>query len=275
MLRFWTNSALHVSFGAGVLSAATAYFLQADSPLTFFVFAFFGTWCVYLAQRIFKGKKNGITQIQNHIVSHKKSYGPLAAFVGIIAAALAAILDFYFLLLAASGFILSILYIYFPGKKGSLRKSPWLKILLVAWVWTLVTAIIPAYNDLHQLNWSWFSLFLLERFLFISLITIPFDIRDLLRDAPTQKTIPMLLGMKNTKVLLAFLFICIVAIVWHLFQTGIYSKPIAAGLLISYGISFILSMLSKVSFKESYFTFWLEGMLFLPAISLFLFESSL
>lgn len=74
-----------------------------------------------------------------------------------------------------------------------IREIPYLKIFVIALVWSLATVSLPAvysgiHNELHLY-------LLLERFFFIFAITIPFDIRDMAMDKKYGlKTIPMLLN---------------------------------------------------------------------------------
>mgnify|MGYP001057816352 CR=1 FL=1 len=82
----------------------------------------------------------------------------------------------------------------------SLRRIPLLKIFLVAYGWAAVTVILP----IITLNLDWqtpqaFYLFI-ERFLFIFIITIPFDIGDFKNDRLKGIiTLPVWIGIKNTR----------------------------------------------------------------------------
>ncbi|MBK9505813.1 MAG: UbiA family prenyltransferase [Bacteroidetes bacterium] len=80
-----------------------------------------------------------------------------------------------------------------------LRQIPYLKIFLISFVWATVTILLPvihsekAYNNFHILT------MIIERFLFVFAITIPFDIRDMNADSQTElKTIPLLIGEKRS-----------------------------------------------------------------------------
>ena len=80
-----------------------------------------------------------------------------------------------------------------------LRQIPYVKIFLISIVWASVTILLPvihsdkAYNSTHVLT------MLIERFLFVFSITIPFDIRDMKADRKAGlKTIPLLIGEKRS-----------------------------------------------------------------------------
>jgi len=82
----------------------------------------------------------------------------------------------------------------------SLRRIPLLKIFLVAYGWAAVTVILPVIS--LQVNWQTNQIFYLfiERFLFIFIITIPFDIGDFKNDQLKGIiTLPVWMGIKNTR----------------------------------------------------------------------------
>lgn len=107
--------------------------------------------------------------------------------------------------LIASGYVLPIL----PGKKR-LRDLGWGKILMIGWSWGWLTAFIPFIYFTHT------SIFLasihgIERMLFIILITIPFEIRDIDIDYSVGLvTMPTKFGKKKTLQITAVLIMLIV-----------------------------------------------------------------
>ena len=266
--QLWINSCLHIAFCAGLLSYASASFLDVESPLKFGLFAFFGTWCVYVSQRIFKGKKLGLTAVHEHIVNHKKSYVIVAVICGLISAGIASLSGLITLLIASFAFIVSVAYVYFPGRKKSLRSSPISKILLVALVWTIVTLLLPVnpfYSEM-DLNQVW--MLAIERFLFIVMITIPFDIRDMLRDGPNEKTLPILLGESKTRALIALLFVAIGALVYQQWALFLYSDLEALTISSVYVLAFVLSLLAKTKYPEQYFTLGIDSTILLLGLAL-------
>lgn len=88
-----------------------------------------------------------------------------------------------------------------------LREIPYLKIFLIAAVWSTSTILLPIFQS-HEISINTnVLLLLLERFLFIMAITIPFDIRDQEADQlEGLKTLPMLLGEKRS-LLLSYLLL--------------------------------------------------------------------
>lgn len=80
----------------------------------------------------------------------------------------------------------------------SLRKISGLKIYIIAFVWAITTALLPQFhNNLNfiDINFIW----VVERFVFIFVLMLPFEIRDMNFDDLKLSTIPQKIGLSNTK----------------------------------------------------------------------------
>ena len=87
-----------------------------------------------------------------------------------------------------------------------LREIPYLKIFMIAAIWSASTVLLPIVQSSETFSQTHIFAMLYERFFFILAITIPFDIRDMEADGQQElKTIPMLLGEKNSLKLSYFL----------------------------------------------------------------------
>jgi 4-hydroxybenzoate polyprenyltransferase len=76
-----------------------------------------------------------------------------------------------------------------------LRGIPYLKIFMISFTWSAVTILLPVIHTGHQAPPLHVALMLIERFIFVFAITIPFDTRDMEADkAAKLKTLPLLLG---------------------------------------------------------------------------------
>jgi len=90
-----------------------------------------------------------------------------------------------------------------------LREIPYLKIFMIATVWSASTILLPIVQSAETFSQMHVLLMLTERFFFILAITIPFDIRDLEVDRQQEmKTIPMLFGEKGS-LELSYIFLLI------------------------------------------------------------------
>jgi 4-hydroxybenzoate polyprenyltransferase len=77
----------------------------------------------------------------------------------------------------------------------SLRNIPFLKIFLIALVWSITTTYIPYADQGSFYPNRVVILIFIEHFIFVFAIAIPFDIRDMLVDSKAGvKTIPLLFG---------------------------------------------------------------------------------
>ena len=80
----------------------------------------------------------------------------------------------------------------------SLREIPYLKIFLIAIVWSSATILLPVIQSDEVFDKAHVVALLTERFFFIFAIAIPFDVRDLESDKHAGiKTIPLLLSEKK------------------------------------------------------------------------------
>lgn len=99
----------------------------------------------------------------------------------------------------------------------SLRRIPLLKIFLIAYGWAAVTVMLPIIA--LQTNWQTSEVLYLftERFLFIFIITLPFDIGDVTTDKRHHiLTIPVWLGVKRTRQIGYILVLAyMTTIMWH------------------------------------------------------------
>lgn len=120
-----------------------------------------------------------------------------------------------------------------------LRQIPYLKIFIIALVWTLVTLLIPVMHAKTSCSFHSIVILGIERFLFLFAITIPFDIRDMKADhAAGLKTIPLQIG--EAKSVQLSILILVVLLVW---TVGRYSFLQQWGIAFAYAISGLTTLL--------------------------------
>ncbi|MBQ20051.1 MAG: hypothetical protein CMD31_04795 [Flavobacteriales bacterium] len=168
--------------------------------------------------------------------------------------------------------LFSVVYVvrFIPYNKKwlALRDIPYLKIFVIAFVWTLVTGLLPLVNNIEQINLH-YILFLVKQFLFVVAITIPFDIRDMKYDIEKGiKTFPLVVGVKKViilGVLLLLGFIAIASYEFLVFQNitmSLWMAEIITILLVA-----VLLLLSKKQQPELFYSFIVEGTSLLLAIT--------
>ncbi|MCX6148649.1 MAG: UbiA family prenyltransferase [Candidatus Kapabacteria bacterium] len=152
-----------------------------------------------------------------------------------------------------------------------LREIPYLKIFIISLIWSIVTVVIPVIRAETHIEASKIMLIMIERFLFIFAITIPFDIRDIETDKKAgMRTIPILLNEKKSITisnLVIGVFLIITTI--HFIEYKILSLFIA---LVISGLS-TLYILNSTKIKQlKYYHFGiLDGTMILQFILIYLF----
>lgn len=254
-----TNIWVAVCF-AGLL----AFFQLSFYELNFFVLGivFFGTLAVYNFTRI--GNLKDFINLKSR---HKTTV--LLTYIGLIFTLIFVILRGFefktFLYLGFLGF-LSLCY-SLPFKGVGLRAIPFLKLFLIALVWagSSVGLLLVVHHELihHKMIFT-------AVFLFVAGITIPFDIRDLDFDNKRLKTIPMVIGFKNSKIL---------AIVFLLFSILFFylegNRDVIS--LLSWTVAIIFSIGGIINTQKSnsnfYFTFWMESCSLVPLVTFLILKS--
>ncbi len=162
------------------------------------------------------------------------------------------------------------------NQKFGLRNIPGLKLLLIGITWALSVVLLPIFeaeNISHILiSKSDILLLTTERFLFITAMAIPFDIRDLFQDHKLGlKTIPVVFGEKNAYLLCQILLIGYLILLFlfrnHGFDNNFFALTITsilAGWLI---------FRSKFKKNEYYYFFYVDGVLILQWVLMLIFNT--
>jgi len=231
---------------------------------------FFATLFEYNLHRInkmrFAGRAKNTEKYKWHVKNKKLVFLLLyASLTGFIATAFTNELKFLLALLPFG--LLSFFYSSpdFKQKKSSFffRKVPFLKIFILAFVWSASTIVLPVINNnIRILNREVLWLFT-ERFFFIFAIIIPFDIRDMEEDrALGLKTFPLLMEPKNAlKISYLLLAFSILILFFH------YDIPnqlyIVMALLISTIVTIILLSSAYLKSRETLYYHLIDGTLIL------------
>lgn len=142
----------------------------------------------------------------------------------------------------------------FPGGKN-LRNVSGLKIGIIATVWAIVTVVFPLAHSNTGFGETELLL-LLQRFLFIMALALPFEIRDLKSDALSLGTIPQRIGIKNTKIL-GVVLLGLVGLLEFWLQTFLPNPLQWTYLILIVTAVFLLFSNPK---RSTYFTtFWVDG----------------
>ncbi|MDP1728171.1 MAG: UbiA family prenyltransferase [Bacteroidota bacterium] len=152
-----------------------------------------------------------------------------------------------------------------------LREIHFLKIFLIAFVWSTITVLLPVIQSENSFNTNHIVLILTERFLFIFAITIPFDIRDMEIDRQSGlKTIPLLIGetraYRLSNILLGIFFvICLFHYITHNSYSLLYP------LVISAASTFLFLNVKAIGKIPDYHFGILDGTMLLQGLLVYLF----
>ncbi|MBI3220947.1 MAG: UbiA family prenyltransferase [Bacteroidetes bacterium] len=156
-----------------------------------------------------------------------------------------------------------------PSSKRNLfrlREIPYLKIFLIAFVWSAVTILLPIVHASAAFDRTDIIVLFAERFLFIFAIAMPFDIRDMDADKQTNlKTIPILLNEHRSMAisygaLMLFSVVCLLHYDWQ--QQWFILFP----LLITSLVTFILLKSQRMKSLPFYHHGYLDGTMILQGL---------
>lgn len=274
LLRTLINSNIYISLAAVLLTIETQIQLGMSPQWHAYLFLiFFATLCEYNVHRL-------ITVLINKKAldseKHKWVKDNLIAFYGLVALSVAGFCIAAFmakkevLLTLAPIAALTLLYSVpvYGNKKNifRLREIPYLKIFMISFTWSATTVLLPLIKTGQAYEMRHVILMLVERFLFVFAITIPFDIRDMDADrVANTKTIPLLLGEKKSMLISYSCVLIFLAI--SLFHYSIFNQGfIAIAMGISAISTFVFLKWDRAKKLQLYHYAILDGTLLLQGI---------
>lgn len=275
-----------ISFGAVSLTLQT--YLMLNKPMkidALLCLIFFSTLFEYNLHRFLSLRKTSSSLQPNKFSWAKEHYNlfilTLAfSVIGFLASAL--FIKFDIVLILTPLALITIAY-SFPLIKSKnsrirLRELSAFKILFVAFVWGIATVIIPVVNDGLSIFSTDVLYMTLRRILFVFAITIPFDIRD--RDTDLEeglKTIPIILGERNSKLLAFFLLMLFSLLIFLQYNNPFghhcgqddFSIPLYFSVMIT---SFLVFKSTESNGKYFHY-FWVDGMMILQFVLIVIYNS--
>lgn len=249
---FYINSSIHVSLAVVALALVTGYGLNISLQWPLLVFLFCSTVTGYNFVKY--AEVAGL-----HHRSLAQSLKTIQVFSAICGMGMVIFL-FYLRweVLVAGGFLglLTLLYaLPFLSHHRNLRKISGLKIYIIAVVWAGVTVLLPVLESGLMPYWDVWVMFA-QRLLFVLVLMIPFEIRDIAYDDRSLKTLPQVVGIKKAK------FIGMTWLLLFFFLEFLRDELDARSVLIHLSISIIVGVSITLSRKRQspYFaSFWVEA----------------
>ncbi|MDZ7719131.1 MAG: hypothetical protein U5K72_09985 [Balneolaceae bacterium] len=251
LFDFYLNSSIHVALAVTSFTAITMFNLRLPLDADLLYFVLFSTIIGY-----------NITKYTGSHESHEAGTAPSINILFFSLICLFPLLYFFttqpWPVIFISGLmgLITISYSWpFLWRRSNLREITGLKIFVIAFVWSMVTVILPVLSDGSHIDRNLIIEFI-QRFIFVLVLTLPFDIRDVQFDTYQLGTIPQIIGIKRTRVM-GVILICLVVLAEFLKTPLLLDQAfILAG--ISVLTAFFL-MRSVVKQTQYYASFWVES----------------
>ncbi len=274
ILRFLIQSNIYISVAAVALTVATQIQIGINPqwhPYLFLIF--FSTLFEYNLHRfitILTTPEALNSPKHSWVKANRKGFNILVtvSIIGFIFSVMEAKLE---VLLSLAPIALLTLFYSTPittKAKGifRLRQFPYLKIFIIAFVWSSVTVILPVIHTNIKLNTLPVLTIIVERFLFILAITIPFDIRDMEADSLSGvKTIPLKLGVKSAQYV-AWLSLTLFVIIALVHYSITKQHFILLAFILSYLSTLYFLISKKIQSIPLYYYGILDGTMLLQGI---------
>lgn len=267
LFDLYIKSSIHVSIAVTAFAYVTCSVFQISGSPALYFFIFSSTLVSYNFTKY-------IVLFRNDTVS---ATGLVTKIAGITGLALAGgvwsafYLDFHTL---SASLLLGIITLFYGmpvlRRRSSLRHIYGIKILVIAFVWAGVTVFLPVLDSQASGSIGAADLLteFLQRFLYVIVLTLPFDIRDLHTDTPGLGTIPQLVGVRQTKILGSGLLLSVFTL------EAIQGSVTDPSFFVLCLILFLTGMAVWRSVKiqpANFASFWVEGLPILWAVLLYLF----
>lgn len=256
---FYINSSIHVASAACALTWITLIEFELPYNVNCLYFVFFSTITAYNFVKYF-----GLAKF------HHRSLANWLRVIQVFSALAFGLMCYYLLQLKEDTYILLVflalatfLYAtplipkrYLFDEQQNLREISGVKIYVIALVWACVTVLLPVVNAGLDFTTD-ISITLFQRFFYVLVIMLPFEIRDLNYDNLKLATIPQRIGVKKTKVI--GLLLLIVFLMLEFFKDKLNSYSVISTLTITFiTLSFVIFSDKKQS--KYYSAFWVEAL---------------
>ena len=253
LLNFYINASIHVAFSVYALARITEYYFNLPYNENLNYFLFFGTITGYNFI-----KYAGVAKFYHMSLTKSLRLIQIFSFISFCFLCYYAwLLPIETLLLFTPFSLLTILYIvpFLGGFQKNLREISYLKIFIVAGVWSGVTTLIPLLANGHEIDTT-SILFSIQRLLFVIVLILPFEIRDMELDFKDISTLPQKIGIQQTKKF-GFALLLFVLTLEFLITDLSLNRNIFLG--VCFTLLFFL-MRSKENQSKYYSSFWVESL---------------
>ncbi|QYJ68504.1 hypothetical protein [Flavobacterium litorale] len=252
LFRLYIHGSIHVAFAVLSLLLMTLHIFQLpfDAPIAAYVF--FGTIGGYnfvKYEDYFRSKKHITTELK------------VITAISIVALLLS---GWAFLLLARITqitcivfFVLTLLYTVplFPRRKN-MRNWTGIKIYMVALCWAGITVLLPLQNAGMPVVLVDVALKCAQRFIFVIILILIFEIIDSKEDDPLLMTVPQKIGIKYTQWLNIGLLLLFYILTF--FKTAISTKELVINFVLVV-VTALFTVFATPNRSKYYTLFWVES----------------
>ena len=260
IFNFYLNSSIHVAIAAYSLAWVTLIELNLDYDKHLLCFVFFATITGYNFVKYF-----GVVKFHHRSLASWLKAIQVFSFIAFLA------MCYYVLKLETETLILILIlgiitffyaipimvpkrYLFDDHK--NLRQVSGLKIYLIALIWMFTTVILPIVNHNVLIN-SDMMITSIQRFSYVLVLMLPFEIRDLNFDSLKLATIPQKIGVVKTKIIGVILLV--VFLILEFFKDELIEESIIATLTITF-ITLLFLLFSNKNQSKYYSAFWVESL---------------
>ena len=270
LLNFYINSSIHVALAVYSLTWMTLLEFKVEYDETILYFIFYASITGYNFVKYFGVAKFHHRSLTNWL----KAIQIFSFFCFLLMCYYAFQLSTKTLLYILGFGIVTFLYAIpflpkrlFLDNQHNLRSIGGLKIYLIALVWTGVTVFLPLINSNYSID-SDVIITSIQRYVFVIVLMLPFEIRDLRYDSLKLSTVPQKIGVKQTKIIGSLLLV--VFFFLELFKDETEINQIFVLLIVSI-FTLLFLYFSKIEQGKYYSAFWVEGLPILWLLLLLLF----
>jgi len=265
LLSTYIKSSLHVALAVTSFSLVTVFEFDLQISTTLLFFTFFSTVVAYNFTKY-------LSLLDHRHLTINPSLNVIAiiTFISFVCTIISTFyLDRATLFVASIPALLTAAYTLPIFRIGTnLRHIYGAKLFIIGVVWAFVTVGLPFAAHHGELP-AQSALFPegFQRLLFVMVLTLPFDIRDIQTDAEQLGTIPQIFGVPSTRTI-GLVTLGIVLLI-EIVQTNSFHSGFAVFLLIV-GTTALLIHKSMTIRSPFFASFWVEGVPILWAFLLFL-----
>lgn len=259
IFNFYINSSIHVALAVVAMTWVTLLQFDMEFNQTVLFFVFFATITGYNFVKYF-----GVAKFHHRsLAAWLKTIQvfSLLAFLGMSYFALK--LDINSIIYLSVFGLITFLYAipllpmrYFRDNQKNLRQVSGLKVYLIALVWVFTTVFLPLIDRGFRINLD-VVITGAQRFIFVIVLMLPFEIRDLIYDSVKLATIPQQIGVKNTK-LIGVLLLAVFFFLEY-FKEGKREVDVITNVVII-GTTLFFVLFAHKNQSKYYSAFWVESL---------------